>query len=140
MELDASAWSGEGAFTQLLIDALRGIKTVSRVRIEDVPSSRAEPGFSFISNEMFVTFRRFGLLRGRRAQMTLSQLEAALSAREDIGPADYSDSGMLQYLRAERIVPPYQTRGYKLIELVRVYEAGAKGARSQNRDPGGVVS
>ena len=31
---------------------------------------------------------------------------------------------MLQYLRAERIVPPYQTRGYKLVELVRIYEAG----------------
>ena len=30
---------------------------------------------------------------------------------------------MLQYLRAERIVPPYQTRGYKLVELVRIYEA-----------------
>jgi hypothetical protein len=32
---------------------------------------------------------------------------------------------MLQYLRTERIVPPYQTRGYKLVELVRVYDAGA---------------
>jgi hypothetical protein len=31
---------------------------------------------------------------------------------------------MLQYLRTERIVPPYQTRGYKLVELVRIYEAG----------------
>jgi hypothetical protein len=29
---------------------------------------------------------------------------------------------MLQYLRSERIVPPYQTRGYKLVELVRIYE------------------
>jgi hypothetical protein len=29
---------------------------------------------------------------------------------------------MLQYLRAERIVPPYQTRGYKLVELVRLYD------------------
>ena len=25
----------------------------------------------------------------------------------------------------ERIVPPYQTRGYKLVELVRVYAVGA---------------
>ena len=31
---------------------------------------------------------------------------------------------MLQYLRTERIVPPYQTRGYKLVELVRIYEVG----------------
>jgi hypothetical protein len=29
---------------------------------------------------------------------------------------------MLQYLRTERVVPPYQTRGYKLVELVRIYE------------------
>ena len=42
----------------------------------------------------------------------------------DIGSPDYGDEGMLQYLRAERIVPPYQTRGYKIVELVRIYEAG----------------
>ncbi len=29
---------------------------------------------------------------------------------------------MIQYLRTERIVPPYQTKGYKLVELVRIYE------------------
>jgi hypothetical protein len=34
---------------------------------------------------------------------------------------------MLQYLRTERIVPPYQTRGYKLVELVRIYEVDAEG-------------
>ena len=55
--------------------------------------------------------------------MTVGGLEQALTALEDIGPADYSDDGMLQYLRAERIVPPYQTKGYKLVELVRIYEA-----------------
>jgi hypothetical protein len=32
---------------------------------------------------------------------------------------------MIQFLRTERIVPPYQTRGYKLVELVRVYEVGS---------------
>jgi hypothetical protein len=32
---------------------------------------------------------------------------------------------MLQYLRTERVVPPYQTRGYKLVELIRIYEAGS---------------
>jgi hypothetical protein len=31
----------------------------------------------------------------------------------------------MQYLRTERIVPPYQTRGYKLVELVRIYDASA---------------
>jgi hypothetical protein len=32
---------------------------------------------------------------------------------------------MIQYLRTERVIPPYQTRGYKLIELVRIYRAGS---------------
>ena len=42
----------------------------------------------------------------------------------DIGAPDYGDEGMLQYLRAERIIPPYQTKGYKLVEMVRIYEVG----------------
>ena len=54
--------------------------------------------------------------------MTLSGLEAALALAPGIGAADYSDDTMLQYLRTERIVPPYQTKGYKLVELVRIYE------------------
>jgi hypothetical protein len=42
---------------------------------------------------------------------------------------------MLQYLRTERIVPPYQTRGYKLVELVRVYEVGT--SRQAGERPAG---
>ena len=48
-----------------------------------------------------------------------------LTAAPEIGAPDYSDEGMLQYLRTERIIPPYQTRGYKLVELVRLYDASA---------------
>ena len=42
---------------------------------------------------------------------------------------------MLQYLRSERIVPAYQTKGYKLIELVRIYEADprSKGCAALSR-------
>ena len=36
---------------------------------------------------------------------------------------------MIQYLRAERIIPPYQTKGYKLVELIRIYEVGAEPRR-----------
>jgi hypothetical protein len=57
--------------------------------------------------------------------LTVAGLEATLTVTPDIGAPDYSDDGMLQYLRTERIVPPYQTRGYKLVELVRLYDAGA---------------
>ena len=56
--------------------------------------------------------------------MTLARLAITLTAMEDVGEPDYGDDGMLQYLRADRIVPPYQTRGYKLVELVRIYEVG----------------
>ena len=56
--------------------------------------------------------------------MTVADLQKALTAIDDVGAPDYADEGMMQYLRSERIVPPYQTRGYKLVELVRIYEAG----------------
>jgi hypothetical protein len=57
-----------------------------------------------------------------RKRLTIAGLERLLADAAHIGAPDYSDEGMLQYLRAERIVPPYQTRGYKLVELVRIYE------------------
>ena len=62
--------------------------------------------------------------------MTLAELATALTALGDVGEPDYGDEGMLQYLRAERIVPAYQTRGYKLVELVRIYEVGTTPRRS----------
>ena len=136
-EVDASNWSGEGTFTQLLIDRLRELPSVRSIRVEDAPASRSEADYNFISNEVFVDFaasdrrlatKRFGFLPGSRTvtekAMTMAQLETALAAIAGVGAPDYADEGMLQYLRTERIVPPYQTRGYKLVELVRVYEAG----------------
>src|SRR5262245_17807854 len=137
MQLDVSKWSGEGAFTQVLIDRLGAVGEIASLRVEDAPASRSDSDYNFVSNEIFVTFetvtrrepiRRFGVLPGSRAviekRMTIARLEAALTAIELVGPPDYSDEGMIQYLRTERIVPPYQTRGYKLVELVRIYEAG----------------
>jgi hypothetical protein len=136
-ELDTSAWSGEGAFTQVLIDRLREVGAIRFLRVEDAPATRSEADYNFISNELFVGFNaidrtervtRFGFLPATRVvtqkAMTLAGLEAALSAMPEVGAPDYGDEGMLQYLRAERIVPPYQTRGYKIVELVRIYEVG----------------
>ena len=138
MNLDTSKWSGEGTFTQVLVERLQQLEAVVLVRVEDAPASRSEADYNFISNEIFVQFattareergRRFGFLPTRRTVndkvMTVAGLEQALTAIPDIGAPDYSDDAMLQYLRTERIVPPYQTRGYKLVELVRVYEVGA---------------
>jgi hypothetical protein len=123
VELDASGWSGDGAFTQVLIDALRDAG-IRYLRVEDAPASRADSMFSFVSNELFVGFDQ------RRGALTFGDLEPFFCAREAIGAPDYSDEGMIQYLRTERIIPPYQTRGYKLIELVRIYQAGSAPARN----------
>jgi hypothetical protein len=136
-EVETSNWSGEGTFTQVLVDCLKQVDGVSAVRVEDAPASRSEADYNFMSNEIFVVFeratrsepiRRLGLFLGTRAveypRLTVAGLEAVLATVPDIGSPDYSDEGMLQYLRTERIIPPYQTKGYKLVELVRVYEAG----------------
>jgi hypothetical protein len=138
MEIDTSKWSGEGAFTQQLIDWLSTLDSLTLVRIEDAPASRSEADYNFISNEVFVAFetavrlepiRRLGLFPGSREvtyqKMDIAGLDAMLTATPNIGPPDYADEGMLQYLRTERVVPPYQTRGYKLVELVRIYDASA---------------
>ena len=137
MPVDASKWSGEGTFTQVMLDHLQALVGIAAVRVEDAPASRSDADYNFISNEIFVTFatvsreeptRRLGIFPGSRTitskSMTIPGLEAALENAAGIGAPDYSDEGMLQYLRAERIIPPYQTRGYKLVELVRIYETG----------------
>lgn len=134
MDVDATKWSGEGEFTAKVIEHLKTLDAVEFLRVEDAPASRADEAFSFISNEIYVRFRtepapapprRFGIFPTARPAprpvMTLAGLEAALSADDIIGPPDYGDEGMLQYLRTERIVPPYQTRGHKLVELLRLY-------------------
>jgi hypothetical protein len=138
VDVDTTKWSGEGTFTQLLIDHLKQLDGLTLVRVEDAPASRSEADYNFISNEIFVIFgtiatrqrfRRFGLFPAERMvtqpALDVAGLEAALTSLPSIGAPDYSDEAMLQYLRTERIVPPYQTRGYKLVELVRVYDAGA---------------
>src|SRR3954471_2518926 len=137
MDVDTSKWSGEGTFTQVLVDWLARLEGVRLVRVEDAPASRSEADYNFISNEIFVAFatidraeavKRFGFLPGTRTvavkAMTVPDLEGVLTLADGIGAPDYSDEGMLQYLRSERIIPPYQTRGYKLVELVRIYETG----------------
>jgi hypothetical protein len=136
MEIDTSRWSGEGTFTQTLVECLKQVAGLALVRVEDAPASRSEADYNFMSNEIFVVFetgtreergRRFGLFRATRSvaykKMSVTELEQVLTASPGIGAPDYADDRMLQYLRTERVIPPYQTKGYKLVELVRVYEA-----------------
>lgn len=138
MEVDLGKWSGEGEFTQAVVDRLRLEPGIDLLRVEDAPSSRAEAQYNFISNELYVRFsasrktvrgRVFGVFPVKRVIqtpcLTLADLSALLGADPVIGSPDYADDAMLQYLRTQRIVPPYQTRGYKLVELVRVYEVRA---------------
>lgn len=134
MEIDVSGWTGDGAFTPVLLEALKGVEAIAALRVEDAPSSRTDAGYALIANEVYVTFRtevrrepvrRFGVLPGTRAVavklMTLEALASALGAVDGVGAPDYADDGMLQYLRTERIVPPYQTKGIKVVEMIRVY-------------------
>jgi hypothetical protein len=138
MAVNSNGWSGEGEFTQRLLDRLKDIPEIASIRVEDAPASRSEADYNFVSNEIFVAFgdeavvaprTRFGFFRRKQEPapkaMTIPALEATLTAIPEVGAPDYSDDSMLQYLRTERIVPPYQTRGYKLVELVRIYEVGS---------------
>ncbi|HSP89566.1 MAG TPA: hypothetical protein VLN08_01585 [Vicinamibacterales bacterium] len=136
MRIESDGWGGEGTFTAVLLEALKAIDTIEYLRVEDAPASRAEPGYAFISNEIYVGFKtesrtetrtRLGLpWRTRVAvrQMTLEGLATRLGPADGVAEPDYGDDGMLQYLRTERIVAPYQTRGVKVVELVRIYEVG----------------
>jgi hypothetical protein len=141
--VDTANWSGDGDLTARLIEVIRDLPEVALLKVEDAPATRAESSFSFISNELFIAFtttehrvrtRRFRVIPVSRVltekDMTLLQLEAVLASIEDVGAPDYSDHGMLQYLRTQRIIPPYQTRGIKLVELVRIYEAVGSDPRS----------
>ena len=136
MHVDSAGWSGEGEFTQVVVDRLRAIEEIAGLKVEDAPATRSEADYNFLANEIFVTFatrvdrepiRRFGILPGARRviakAMTFEALVKLLEETQGIGPADYADEAMIQYLRTERIIPPYQTKGYKLVELVRIYEA-----------------
>jgi hypothetical protein len=121
MEVDASSWSGEGAFTQALLDVLKALATISFLKVEDAPASRSESSYSFVSNEIYV-----GFACGVGSGGALATLAQVLQRDTSIGPPDYADEGMLQYLRTERVVPAYQTRGFKTIEMVRIYELQSK--------------
>ena len=135
MQIDTSGWSGEGTFTGTLVEALRTLDGITFLRVEDAPAAHSGAGYNFISNEVYGGFagrRGVGKRRGlrivpfkrgvERREMTLARLESCLASIAGIGAADYVDERMLQYLRTERVIPPYQTRGYKLVEMVRVYE------------------
>jgi hypothetical protein len=136
LDVDSTAWSGEGTFTQAVLDRLKDLDALEALKVEDAPATRSDADYNFISNEIFVKFRtierreparRFGLPVTRRViekLLTIEGLARILDQSEGIGGADYQDASMIQYLRTERIVPPYQTRGYKLVELLRIYEAG----------------
>jgi hypothetical protein len=142
MVVDTSKWSGEGTFTQALIDRLQQLDAIALLRVEDAPASRSDADYNFISNEIFVGFTtsarrervwRLGVLPATNTvetkTMTVADLERALTDSPTIGAPDYSDEHMLQYLKTERIIPPYQTRGYKLVELVRLYEVNGPRAK-----------
>ena len=138
MDVERERWSGEGDFTEQLLAWLAEQDDIVFLRVEDAVATRAEVDYNFISNEIYVRFRTrerqesrrlWGIIPVRRTvaekAMTMQTLETALADEPELGEPDYADEGMIQYLHTERVIPPYQTRGYKLIELVRIYEVDA---------------
>jgi hypothetical protein len=137
IQIDTANWSGDGDLTTALCEALKQVESIAFLRIEDAPAGRADTGYNFLANEIYVGFRLRRAFAWRRLgrlpvpaivvgpDLTLAGLETRLAEIEGIGPPDYSDEAMLQYLRTERVIPPWQTRGHKIVELVRVYELTA---------------
>ena len=137
VEVDNEKWSGEGELTQRLIDWFLVQPYILSVRVENAKSGRSDVEYNFISNEIFLRFETeehfehgkfLKVFPVRRLVLekctTLKNIQSDLTLVEEIGPPDFGDDGMIQYLHTERIIPPYQTKGYKLIELVRIYEVG----------------
>src|SRR5690349_17082930 len=103
-DVDLSKWSGEGTFTQTLVERLKAIEGVTLIRVEDAPASRSEADYNFMSNEIFVVFetgtrreptRRFGVFPATRdvayKKMTVVDLEQRLASIPDVGSPDYAD-------------------------------------------------
>src|SRR5262245_36094368 len=96
-QLDTAKWSGDGEFTQRVIDAVKDFGSVALLRVEDAPSTRAESGYLFISNELFVGFavqekRRFGPIPwgvSSKPSMTFAEFQDVLERADGIGQADY---------------------------------------------------
>ncbi|MGE5358602.1 MAG: hypothetical protein ACM3NQ_06245 [Bacteroidales bacterium] len=134
--IDRTDWSGDGDFAVALLECLGRVEEIAVIKIQDAPTSRAEAGFNFIGNDLFVGFRverrmtvkkLLGVLPvpavAHVRSLTLEGLATRLEGVEGIGAPGYQDAEMLQYLRAERVAAPYQARGPKIVEVVRVFEA-----------------
>ena len=138
MDVERERWSGEGDFTEQLLAWLAEQDDIVFLRVEDAVATRAEVDYNFISNEIYVRFRTrerqerrrlWGVIPVRRTvaekAMTMQSSRPPWPTTRSWVSRDYADEGMIQYLHTQRVIPPYQTRGYKLIELVRIYEVDA---------------
>ncbi len=107
MFVDSDGWSGEGEFTQVVLDRLRKVEIGSRrSRSKTRRRRRSDADYNFIANEIFVTFATThrdeavtrllffpGTKRVPVKTMTLEALTRLLEESEGIGPADYGDEG-----------------------------------------------
>ena len=55
--LNRDKWSGEGDFTQTLVDWFLECDMITFVRVEDSESTRTDVDYNLLSNEIFVEFR-----------------------------------------------------------------------------------
>ncbi len=121
MELDSAGWSGEGAFTQDLIERLRAVDSVAAIKVEDAPATRSEADYNFIANEIFVTFamserqeptRHFGFIPGRKR---VAEKALTLAGLAGLGDLVLTCTGALS---RNRTVGLELARGRSLAEIV----------------------
>ena len=122
MRLDTSNWSGEGAFTQVLIDCLQRLDAIDLVRVEDAPASRSEADYNFISNEIYVAFateaREERVTRfdscPRRAPFSQAPEHSGVSSRPSPQPRNRRTRllgrGLLQYYGPSALSRPIRRR------------------------------
>ena len=132
MDIDTTGWSGDGDFTIRLVEQLKAFDEIAGLRVEDAPASSAGAGYNFLANEIFVAFaaesrrvRRWRALPFTgpvlEPRLTLSGLQTRLAGIEGSARPTTQTRACCSTLRTERVVQPYQTRGYKMVELVRIY-------------------
>ena len=114
MQIDASKWSGEGTFTQVMIDRLGAVAEIVGMRVEDAPASQSGADYNFISNEIFVAFatiarkeptRRFGFLPGSRTVMAkaMTKVVRSILPAADISPSSDQSASLRIYVHVQTL-------------------------------------
>ena len=146
MQIDSDGWGGEGTFTAVLLEALKSIEAIEYLRVEDAPASRAEPGYAFLSNEIYVRFRtdsrevdppslRRSLAGdgGGQADDVSANWPPAWAAPTAWESRTTATTRCCSTCAPSASSPPTRPEGIKVVEMVRIYEVGTTPRRDRDR-------